>query len=273
MSKKQIGFLIIIAAAVFATLAFVIWPYATKQPTDQDSPEKVVDAYYIWYLDYIGDPGSNDFRNPMGDRAYRDSEYLSPSFVGHVDEMLSADTPIPADPFLCAQDIPAELSVDAVFTTGETASVVVRSSFAGHVLTVDTQKVDNRWVITNITCGGTPEGTAKAFYTWYLAYFGDRAAGEMNNPLIDGAYRDSGFLTDAFIQRVEEQLDSNTPAGGGDPFLLAQDIPQAFSVDPGREADTAIVHLQFGSESVHHLQLNLERQDGILLIDQIELAQ
>ena len=272
MSKKQIGFLIIIAAAVFATLAFVIWPYATKQTADQDTPEQVVDAYYAWYLDYIGDPGSDDFRNPMVDRAYRDSQYLSPSFVGHVDALLSADTPMGADPFLCAQDIPTSLTPGAVFTTGETASVVVRSSIDGHVFTVDTKKADGNWIITNITCGRSPEGTAKAFYTWYLAYFSDRATGEMNNPLIDGAYRDSGFLTDAFIQRLNEELDAQTP-GGGDPFLLAQDIPQAFSVDPGREPDTAIVHLQLGGDSVHHLQLSFERQDGHLLIDQIVLAQ
>ena len=41
----------------------------------------------------------------------------------------------------------------------------------------------------------------------------------------------------------------------------------------GREADAAIVHLQFGSESVHHLQLTFKRQNGHLLIDQIEVAQ
>jgi hypothetical protein len=272
MSKKQVGFLLIIAAAVFATFAFVIWPFAAKQPAERSSPAQAVEGYYDWYLDYIGEPGSDDFRNPLVDRAYRDSEYLSASFVGHVDELLSAVTPMGADPFLCAQDIPTFLKVDAVLTTGETASVVMRSSFDGHVFTVDTQETDEGWLITNVTCGGSPEGVAKAFYTWYLAYFGDRAAGEMNNPLVDGAYRESGFLTDAFIQRVDEELDAQTP-GGGDPFLLAQDIPHAFSVDPGREADTAIVHLQFGSETVHHLQLAFERQDGHLLIDQIELAQ
>jgi hypothetical protein len=272
MSKKQVGFLLIIAAAVFATFAFVIWPSAAKQPVDRSSPAQTVEGYYAWYLDYIGEPGSDDFRNPMVDRAYRDSAYLSESFVGHVDELLSADTPMGADPFLCAQDVPTSLKADAVLTNGKTASVVVRSSIDGHIITVDTQKVDEGWLITNVTCGGSPQGGAKAFYTWYLAYFGDRAAGEMNNPLVDGAYRESGLLTDAFIRRVDEQLDAQTP-GGGDPFLLAQDVPQAFSVDPGREADTAIAHLQFGSDSVHHLQLTFERQDGHLLIERIEAAQ
>jgi len=272
MSKKQIGFVLIIAAAVFATFTFVIRPFAAAQPVDRSSPAQVVDGYYAWYLDYIGEPGSDDFRNPLVDRAYRDSAYLSESFVGHVDELLSTDTPMGADPFLCAQDIPASLKADAVLTSDETASVVVRSSFDGHVFTVDTQKTDEGWLITNVTCGGSPEGLAKAFYTWYLAYFGDRAAGEMNNPLVDGAYRESGFLTDAFVQRADEELDAQT-LGGGDPFLLAQDIPQAFSVDPGRETDTAIVHLQFGSNSVHHLQLTFERQDGHLLIDRIDVAQ
>ncbi|HEX6386576.1 MAG TPA: hypothetical protein VF177_18040, partial [Anaerolineae bacterium] len=43
--------------------------------------------------------------------------------------------------------------------------------------------------------------------------------------------------------------------GGFDPFLLAQDIPQSFSVDPGPAENTAVVHLQFGPDSVRHLLL------------------
>jgi hypothetical protein len=42
MSKKQVGFLLIIAAAVFATFAFVIWPSAAKQPVDRSSPTQTV---------------------------------------------------------------------------------------------------------------------------------------------------------------------------------------------------------------------------------------
>ena len=48
--------------------------------------------------------------------------------------------------------------------------------------------------------------------------------------------------------------------GGYDPFLLAQDIPQDFSVDPGVVAGTAVVHLQFSPESVKHLLVTLDEK-------------
>lgn len=57
---------------------------------------------------------------------------------------------------------------------------------------------------------------------------------------------------------------------GVDPFLLTQDIPIDFNVDPGLTEDSAVVHLQFGSTSVRHLVVRCVRDNGAFLISSIE---
>ena len=116
----------------------------------------------------------------------------------------------------------------------------------------------------------TPEEVVAEFYTWYLAYIGDPAAGEMRNPLVDGAYRESGFLSDGFIQELDDLNLEGSPA---DPILMAQDIPQDFSVEPGTEAGTAIVHLQFGPDSIRHLKVSMVENGGGWMITGISLAE
>jgi hypothetical protein len=146
----------------------------------------------------------------------------------------------------------------------------MRSSFPNHFITLDLQQSSGEWKIGNITCGFSADGTAKAFYTWYLGYIGDRNSDEMRNPLVDKAYRDSGFLSEAFIQELDAMLAGGIPA---DPILMAQDIPQDFTVDPGQREDTAIVHLQFGTETVRHLKVTMTQELGAWKINHIELAE
>ncbi|MCA9974067.1 MAG: DUF3828 domain-containing protein, partial [Anaerolineales bacterium] len=221
----------------------------------------VVRGFYAWYLDYIGIPGTEDFHNPMSERAYRGHELLADSFEQHIDELLDSfyteSGGAGYDPFLCAQDVPVEIWPDVSFERNGMASVVVRSSFPNHMLTVDLRPEGESWLITNITCAHDPAGIAKTFYTWYLGYIGDRAGGEFRNPLVDGAYRDVPLLGESFVQQVDETL-AGFEQGGFDPFLLAQDIPQDFSVDPGVVEHTAVVHLQFGPDCVRHLLVTLD---------------
>jgi hypothetical protein len=67
-----------------------------------------------------------------------------------------------------------------------------------------------------------PAEVVSTFYTWYLAY--SNFAGGRRNPLVDGAYRDTGYLTGSLEHRIGKALDS---AGGGfDPILCAQDVPE-----------------------------------------------
>jgi hypothetical protein len=106
----------------------------------------------------------------------------------------------------------------------------------------------------------SPAEVTAAFYTWYLDYIGATGSEDMRNPLVDGAYRASPYLTQSLIGHIDELLAKMRAQdrGGYDPFLLAQDIPQDFSVDPGVEPGTAVVHLQFGPDSVRHLLVTMD---------------
>jgi hypothetical protein len=65
-----------------------------------------------------------------------------------------------------------------------------------------------------------PETVVQTFFDWYLAY------AETGNPLVDGAYRDSPYLTANLVSQVDEII-ASFEGGGYDPFLCAQDIPGA----------------------------------------------
>ncbi len=224
-------------------------------------PQQVTENFYDWYLTTIGESGNDTFRNPLVDKAYHDSPYLTDSFVGYIDDLLdnfeSEFGGAGYDPFFCAQAIPTEMTPDVTFEHHGITSVVVRSSFPNHMITVDLQPDGDSWRISNITCANDPAGTATAFYTWYLGYIGDRSSGDFRNPLVDQAYHDHPLLTDSWVQTVDETL-AGFEHGGSDPFLLAQDIPQDFSVDPGLKEGTAVVHLQFSSDSVKHLRVTMD---------------
>ncbi len=221
------------------------------------TPDAVVMAFYNWYLDYAA------ASNPLVDKAYHDSPYLTADFANHVDEIIAGFDRGGYDPFLCAQDIPDYIMPQSFIMNGPTPSILVQTSFDHHFFTVDLRQMDGDiWQISNVTCGGNPVGNAKAFYTWYLAY------AETGNPLVDGAYRDSDFLTAAFVAKVDETI-AGFDRGGYDPFLLAQDVPTAFAVDPGYIEDTALVDLSFGPESVKLIQVNFVRENGRWLIDDV----
>ena len=269
--KSLIKYLLAIIpiAAALALAAYFFWPNILPGASASVAPEQVVEQYYDWYLDYIGDPGTEAFRNPLVDRAYQHSPLLLGSYIGHIDELLDGSEFIPADPFLCAQDIPVTITTQNAFSDEDQAKVIVRTSFQNHVSTVDLLKKWGQWKISNITCGSSPEGLAYSFYTWYLGYLFKDTKGDFNNPLVDRAYHTSGFLSSNLINQVDELIASNDQ-GGFDPFLLAQDIPGDFSVDPGVNQGTAVVHLQFGESNTKHLLIDTTWEDGNLVIDSIQ---
>lgn len=251
------------------TISAPTQPAATPTTAPESlTPQQVTANFYNWYLDYIGDRASDTFRNPLVDKAYHDAPYLSASFVEHIDELLASFEGGGYDPFLCAQDIPTEMTPDVVFVRNGMASVVMRSSFPNHLLMVDLRPEGESWVIGNITCAHDPVSIATTFYTWYLGYIGDRATGDFRNPLVDEAYQGHPLLAESFIQEVDDLLAEMREQGPGgyDPFLQAQDIPMDFSVDPGIEEGTAVVHLQFGPDSVRHLQVTVNDRRQISAI-------
>ncbi len=120
-------------------------------------PEEVVQAFYDWYLAYFRDPVTHEFRNPIGEAVYRTSVYLSADFVQRLDDLIASNQDkygfMPADPFICAQDIPEYIQVeDTTVVSGREAHFVVGSSFPNHHFTVDLLQIDGEWRIDDIHC-------------------------------------------------------------------------------------------------------------------------
>ena len=116
------------------------------------TPSEVVETFYDWYLDTIGDPGSDEFGNPLVDRAYRSSKYLTARLVHTIDLAVESGQPLFYDPFLCAQDIPRGLGVGDATLMGDTAIVEVYTSFARHKFRVELTAAEGSWQIDNVRC-------------------------------------------------------------------------------------------------------------------------
>jgi hypothetical protein len=124
-----------------------------------DPPEVTVEGFYGWYIDYARNEG-----NPAVDQAYRETGYLTPEFVEEVDELVASFENGGYDPFLCAQDIPAEFEVGSAIGTSDEATVVVHEIWnpgtefeLGHDVEVTLQLVDGNWLISGIACQGERE--------------------------------------------------------------------------------------------------------------------
>lgn len=114
-------------------------------------PKETVQAYYDWYLDYVGDRATGEFRNAMVDGAYRASPYLSSEFIAEVDALIAGFEGGGYDPFLMAQDVPTDINVGEAMIAEGTATVPVTTSFAGHSFEVTLeQATDGTWLITAI---------------------------------------------------------------------------------------------------------------------------
>ena len=252
---------------------------ADAQEATVDAPEEVVEKFYSWYIAYPG--------NPLVDGAHQSSEYLTEALVQKVDAVRASFDKGAYDPILCSQDIPDSFSVGDVSVSGDTATVVVETSFPGHVLTIGLKQADGIWRIDDTGClvpvvdepatpapvepatptpaeldAQTPEDVVRVFYEWYIGTINaSRAAGEMRNLLMDGSYRTTGYLTDELIAKIEATV-ASFEGGGYDPILCAQDVPQSFvipsaSVAPDRT--TVVVETSFPG---HAFQVDVVMVDG-----------
>jgi hypothetical protein len=142
--------------------------------------------------------------------------------------------------------------------------VVMESSFEGHYLTADLVRANfNQWKIRNVSCGSSPDGLTKAFYTWALDEM--TGSGEFHNPWVEGSYQDSPFLSQAFIQGLDDLMASNEPVIA-DPVFLAQDLPGRFNTGPCPQPDCALVNLEYGQGFIRQLRVQLIEEDGRLKI-------
>ena len=91
--------------------------------------------------------------NPLVDGTYKERAELSPNFVGSLDAMVSDPVGMPADPLLCAQDVPESFETGEATVAGDSATVPVTTSFSGHGFTVVLVQSDGAWLIDGVDCG------------------------------------------------------------------------------------------------------------------------
>lgn len=251
---------------IIGTLLLIgVWGVSAQET---DTPDVTVSTFYDWYLEYI--TGSDEFRNPLVDRAYGDSEYLTQDLIAYIDAQMSTNPGY--DLFLCAQDLPQMYQYDVVSMQSGEAVVLMREYFGdyarSHNLTLTLNNSEGTWKIDSVACGDTltPRGVAQDFYDWYLGLWQQiQDSGTDSNPLIEGLYREYPFLTEEFIETVDTEIATRT-LGGGDPLLCAQDIPHGdlvYDVSFDENDATVLVQTFFhGNSAPHNLTVALQFTEG-----------
>lgn len=106
--------------------------------------------------------------------------------------------------------------------------------------------------------GIAPQHVIEGYYSWYLEY-----ARETGNPLVNRAYRTDDRVTPTFKQQVDDMAGQLV----ADPFLCAQDVPEAFSVGPAYGSDGRAAAVVTTSFTGHSFLVNLLEVDGRWQID------
>jgi hypothetical protein len=129
---------LIVLAALLVSAAVIFRPAGLFT----DKPEAVVQKFYDWYLDYE--------QNPLVDKAYQSSKYLTEDFIGKLDSITSGN--IIADPILCAQDLPEYITPGKATINDDKSSVPVTTSFEGHGFDVVLSLENGDWLIDDVVC-------------------------------------------------------------------------------------------------------------------------
>jgi hypothetical protein len=108
----------------------------------------------------------------------------------------------------------------------------------------------------------SPEETVNAFLSEWIEYDG--------NPMVDRIYRENEKLTEEYVLKVDNILDTFDKSGF-DPILCAQDIPEEIIIsNTAVKEDKATVSLeQIFSGSSRPIIVNLEKEAGIWKISDI----
>lgn len=251
-----------------AACAGVRLPGAAPADPLRMTPEEVVEAFYNWALEYPG--------NAVVEGAFRDSPFLSHSFIQSLDECLNdPQNFFPADPLFLAQSFPKGFRVRGISLAENRAQVVLHQDFGGGAfldLTIDLVLEDGEWKIDRIQNGNplTPGGVTKLFYNAYI-----RSIQAGQSPLIDGTYRSSPYLSAEFIEQIDAQRTSSRSL---ELDLFSMAAPGLAGVDvyePVIEGDSATVLVEFfwlvpeGPAREQLRKIHLSKRDGLWQIEEI----
>ncbi|MFQ3567269.1 MAG: hypothetical protein SNJ59_09730 [Aggregatilineales bacterium] len=220
----------VLAAAFPMIAAFAFAQAAAAQPASP-SPSAVVASFFEAYLERVENIGSEG--NPLANRAYADFDELSPAFIDDIDTFIGEQGFARFDPFLLAQDVPARIEIGAEVIAGDSASVALIQYWpsgsdeeTARLLTVELVRANGngRWLIESINEGdeALAARTVEAFYLEYADF-----ALNIGNPLVRGAHRTMGMLSDRFIAALDGLVEQPLLA---DPVLCAQDIPLSYAI-------------------------------------------
>ncbi len=205
---------------------------------EQFTPRGVTESFYSWYLDQVGyDEASGEFRNPLVEGTYRNSDLLSEALIVSVDEIMADPPPGFGDPFLCAQDIP----VSVVVETLDADTMIVHEYFGGNPvpnsLMVELEEIEGQWQLSSITCGLSPEAIAELVYSQAIMFQRHDFAHRLERtPFVDWGYPWSRFMSEGLLDELAEAYGSED-GRRVDPVLCAQDLPERVSVEAVEMSD------------------------------------
>lgn len=110
-------------------------------------PAEVVQRFYDGWLEYGRFNGS-----PAASEYYQEGGFFSAAGLARLESQRGPQG-WPADPVLCAQDLPEAVTVQSASVDGDSASVLAVTSWDTR-LGVDLVQVGGEWLIDSITCLG-----------------------------------------------------------------------------------------------------------------------
>ncbi len=127
---------------ILLTLSLLVGGCANKSNTTSGSqpaipPEKVVSALYSEYL------------NAWPPKPFNEVAQLSPDFAESLSKKQQEGMFVV--PFICAQDFPDSMDVQSTSVEGNTAKVMVKSSF-GNSVELTLKVIGGEWKIDNAVC-------------------------------------------------------------------------------------------------------------------------
>ncbi len=145
----------LVALLLLAVLLTACTSIPTASTTTPESPAAASPAEQVsqFYNDWISYPG-----NPLQGQRYDNPDRLTAEFIQRLDDTL-AQSNLPADPILCAQNVPTRIEIGDTTTDADTASVIVQTIWATGPDSATIQNVpvelvqqDGRWLITDVVC-------------------------------------------------------------------------------------------------------------------------
>jgi len=152
MKEKMFRLISMIAAVVLSSGCVSAVSAAPIKADNTSTPTQVIEDFYRWYLEFSVRDEKGNFENPLADRAYRDSEYLSEASIEEVDSLLDGMETGSYGPFLCAQDIPQEVRISDSFPEEDAIVMIMESSFEGHKFEVELSPANEQYRISGIRC-------------------------------------------------------------------------------------------------------------------------